>query len=358
MRNKKIVKRLVILLFTLGLCFNPLRSILLCGAYCRDDPTGRLYLDKVFSPPTEEEIGDAYSSFPKDYSAQGFKITEKIYEDEYIIVEKIEYESEGYKITGLLAQPNISGKLPLIIYNHGGFSGLTEIDRDSIYELAEKGYIVLASTYRGEKGIAGQSEGEVGFLEGEVTDVLNLLECGKRLPQVKRDKIGMLGGSHGGGITLLAIERTRELSCALVFSAPANMLNQRTREMVEGWIKDPSRQEMMLSLFITREAMGKMSELLKGVAEGTLPLNECRRQLLIRSPLYFVPHISCPLLFFYGGKDPVVSVEDAKSLVEKLSKLGKTFEYKIYPQQGHGIVGKDRREVEKMIDKFLDKYMK
>lgn len=330
--------------------------ILQLHSFAYSENTGEI-LDKVFLPSSKDEIQEVYEKFPKNYSCQEFNIMKNIYEDEEIIAYKIKYLSDNLWITGILAQPNKEGEFPLLILNHGGTSGLTKIDKDRIFEFAEKGYIVLASTYRGEKGLAGESEGKVGFLKEEVNDVLNLLECGKKFENVKKDKIGMLGGSHGGGITLLAIERTRDLSCAVVWSGPADMFNENTRKMLEEGIKDPKKLKMYLSFFLS-EGIEKINELFEKISQGKPTINDARYELLSRSSLYFVEYIGCPLLFFYGEKDPLVSVEDAKNLVNELQKYNKVFEYKIYPDSGHNILGEDRRSAEKIQEEFFKKYLR
>lgn len=309
---------------------------------------------EIFAPPTETEIADVYESFPKEYSCPEFEITEEIYSDGEISAGIFKYLSDGLWVTGLMARPVAGDKFPLLIVNHGGVSGLTEVDRSRIYDSARQGFFVLASTFRGEAGIAGQSEGEIGFLKEEVSDVLNLLECGKKLPQVMPDKIAMLGGSHGGGITLLAIERTDDLACAVVLAGPADMFNEATRMMVRDWIRNPKKVKMWLSIFL-EEGLDKISGFLNGISQGKPSIADARKELLARSPLYFTEHINCPLLFFYGGLDPLVSVEDAEALAERLKKQDKVFEYKIYPAQGHSIMGDDRRAAEEIMDAFFYK---
>jgi len=311
---------------------------------------------KIFPPPTQEEIEEVYESFPKEHSCPEFRIVEDIYSDDEISAAIFNYLSDGLWVTGLTARPVAGERFPLLIVNHGGTSGLTEVDRRRIYDFARRGFLVLASTYRGEAGIAGRSEGEVSFLREEVSDMLNLLECGKKMPEVDTERIAMLGGSHGGGITLLAIERTDALACAVVWAGPADMFNKATRKLVRDWMKNPEKVEMWLGIFL-EEGMDRISEFLNGISRGEPSIADARKELLARSPLYFTEHITCPLLFFYGGRDPLVSVEDAEALAERLGKQGKVFEYKIYPTQGHSIMGDDRDNAEKIMAEFFDKYV-
>lgn len=330
--------------------------VLFCAVHASAQDDRNVVLEKIFAPPAKEEIAEVYESFPKEYSCPEFKIGEEVYSDSEISASTFVYLSDGLRVTGLMARPVAGDKFPLLIANHGGVSGLTEVDRSRIYDSARQGFFVLASTFRGEAGIAGQSEGEIGFLKEEVSDVLNLLECGKKLPQVMPDKIAMLGGSHGGGITLLAIERTQDLACAVVLAGPADMFNEATRKMVRDWIRNPKKVKMWLSIFL-KEGLDRISGFLNGISQGKPSIADARKELLARSPLYFTEHINCPLLFFYGGLDPLVSVKDAEAMAERLKKQDKVFEYKIYPTQGHSIMGDDRRATEEIMDAFFYKYV-
>lgn len=332
---------ITILLFVLHLCVYTFSSEI---------------LEKVFSPPTSYEIEEAQKLFPAKYSCEEFKVGDIMYDDEEIIVYKIKYLSDGLWVTGILAQPQMEGKYPLLILNHGGTAGLTKFDKNEIFNFAQKGYVVLASTYRGEEGLAGKSEGKIGLMKEEVNDVLNILECGKKLDKVDKNKIGMLGGSHGGGVTLLAIQRTKEVSVAVARTGPADMFNETTKNMVEQWMKNPREVKIYFSFFLS-EAINELEEFFLKLTSEKNDLSEARQELLLRSPLYFTDRINCPLLLIYGEKDYLVSIEDAKNLIKKLKENNKIFDYRIYPQ-GHAILGKDREDAEILQDEFLKKYLR
>ncbi|MEW5945766.1 MAG: prolyl oligopeptidase family serine peptidase [bacterium] len=332
------------------------------GVRSIDVPEG--WFDEVFAPPTEEEIAAARADFGEGFSCPRFEIKEELRGDDAAEaagsgtqVNGIEYESAGLNVTGLMAAPAEGGPFPVIILNHGGFSGITRYDLITMTELAERGYVVLASTYRGEEGLAGESEGEMDVLGGEVTDVLNLVECAKRL-EGTTGRVGMLGGSHGGGITLLALERGGGVDAAVTFAAPADMFNAGNRKLAQDWVTNPGRQEMMLALFMTDDALKRMKAVFGWTGGEPAPVQEVRRNLLMRSALYFVERIETPLLFFYGERDPVVSVEDARRLAERLEEHGKEFDYRIFPGQGHSLTDEKKREAYAMVHEFFDALLK
>ena len=105
---------------------------------------------------------------------------------------------------------------PVILFNHGGISGLNENSKRRCRELSAQGYVVFASSFRGED----RSEGKVEVALGEVDDVLaglRWLEQNANFERADLDRVGLLGFSHGALISLQAAKRAHRFK-ALVFS--------------------------------------------------------------------------------------------------------------------------------------------
>ena len=105
---------------------------------------------------------------------------------------------------------------PVILFNHGGISGLNENSKRRCRELSAQGYVVFASSFRGED----QSEGNVEVALGEVDDVLaglRYLEQNAVIEKVDLNRVALLGFSHGALISLQAAKRAHRFR-ALVFS--------------------------------------------------------------------------------------------------------------------------------------------
>ncbi len=143
----------------------------------------------------------------------------------------ISYESDGLKQWGLMFLPRGTGTYPLVVFAHGGTQGVPEVSLMYNFDIAEKGYIVLAPSYRGEPLIQddidaievvdsdgnlfnNQSEGDLGD-PSEVHDVLNLIECGKGLPKAD-SSIFVYGSSHGGLHALLVPERIQKINATAI----------------------------------------------------------------------------------------------------------------------------------------------
>lgn len=107
-------------------------------------------------------------------------------------------------------------KYPVILFNHGGISGLNENSKRRCREISAQGYVVFASSFRGED----QSEGEIEVALGEVDDVLaglHWLEHNAAIAHADLNRVGLVGFSHGALISLQAAKRAQRFR-ALVFN--------------------------------------------------------------------------------------------------------------------------------------------
>ena len=105
---------------------------------------------------------------------------------------------------------------PVIMFNHGGISGLNENSKRRCRELSAQGYVVFASSFRGED----DSEGNVEVALGEVDDVLaglRWLEQNAKMENIDVNRVALVGFSHGALISLQAAKRAHRFK-ALVFN--------------------------------------------------------------------------------------------------------------------------------------------
>lgn len=141
-----------------------------------------------------------------------------LFQDSKVIREKVSYRSSNLKIFGQVCHPNRVGTFPVLIWNHGGFDGLKEGDEKFCEAFAGFGYTFLMSAYRGEDG----SEGSVEVCQGEVDDVLKMLELGRQMPFANPDKVVVMGGSHGGCISLRAVQKGAPAQVLVEFYGPSD----------------------------------------------------------------------------------------------------------------------------------------
>lgn len=298
--------------------------------------------------PNPREVDAVWESIPKGYSADGFEfIGDEKDLGAGIVGQNFSHYSEGLKIYGYLYKPSCDGPFPLLILNHSGFgigkmysssahAGANGVDSRPFsqwcYELAKEGYVVMASGYRGAQTDAGQSDGEFEGGRGEVTDILNLVACGKTLPCVESKKIGMMGTSHGGWITAMAIQRTRDIGAAISFFPPANLFFSASaplggsRARVEGIMKG----ELLVGGAVGTVDLAVFRPLVLGRASAV----KTREEMIARTAYLFAKHTNTPLYIICGGEDPLLP--DSEQLYLALLAHGKKTCIKIYPGEKHG----------------------
>jgi dipeptidyl aminopeptidase/acylaminoacyl peptidase len=316
------------------------------------------YLDAVFAPPTDTELAAAYARIQYEPRCVDFKLGEVFEDADAYTIYKVAYTSDGLKQTGLFARPKSGGPFPLLMLNHGGFSGIGKLDIPKIKEYLSNGYAVAMATYRGEAGQAGRAEGTLDILGDEMHDVLNLMECAAAQENVDPDRIVAYGGSHGAGLTLSALTQTRRIKAAAAASAPAGLLNDKIQTMAAKWRTQPGSTEVLLNIFITREGITVMKKILGIKENDPARIPAVRFEIFRRSPVLFADRIVTPLLMYYGEKDPVTSAADGKIIADSLQKRGVPVKLTVFPGSGHSYSPKEMDQTDSEILEFLDSYVK
>ncbi len=95
-----------------------------------------------------------------------------------------------------------------MIWVHGGVHGNWSISYfPFVKEAVERGYVVIAPEYRGSTGYGEAHHMAIDYGDKEVADVVSAYDYLKTLSHVDPDRVGMMGWSHGGYITLLSLFR-------------------------------------------------------------------------------------------------------------------------------------------------------
>ena len=131
---------------------------------------------------------------------------------------RVVYSSGGLRVTGFVYRPAHvarGAELPAIVYNRGGnrdYGAIDAWDKVIFHRLAESGFVVLASQYRGADGGEGSDE----FGGSDVQDVMSLFPLARGLGYVDMRNVFMLGFSRGGMMTYLAIRDGAPVRAAAV----------------------------------------------------------------------------------------------------------------------------------------------
>jgi carboxymethylenebutenolidase len=241
----------------------------------------------------------------------------------------------------LLWRPQGRGPFPAILFNHGSGRTHQDLERLGPYELqapvlgpvfARHGYAFLYLFRRGvglsadqgtnaidamnrefaAHGQEGRNAIQLRLLENEdMSDALAGLAFLRALPGVDARKLGAVGHSFGGPLTLLLAEREPKLRAAVIFSGAGY-----------SWDKSP----------------------------------ELRARLLAATD-----RITVPVFLIYAAND--YSLAAARALDARFEQLGKPHRLKIYPpigrtpDDGHGFLYLGVNIWEPDVFTFLDKHV-
>jgi dipeptidyl aminopeptidase/acylaminoacyl peptidase len=229
-------------------------------------------------------------------------------------------------------------KIPLLVFVHGGVHGDFRAGEDLhiTRELLEQGYGIIAPEYRGSTGYGKEFWESIDYGGLENEDVF----AGKQWmvenhAEVDGGRVGILGWSHGGMITLMNIFEHPEDYKAAYAGVPVSDLVARM-----GYKGDEYR-----ALFSAPYHIGKTAE---------DNVNEYRR----RSPAWNAEKLRTPLLIHTATNDEDVNVLEVEHLIQALKAAGKNFDHKIYTNApgGHQFNRLDTRfakESRKEIYRFL-----
>lgn len=233
-------------------------------------------------------------------------------------------------------------KYPLIVFPHGGVhSSFGTFYSHIIRELMAQQYIVVAAEYRGSTGYGRRHYENIDYGGREVGDVDASREFMiENYSFVDKNRVGIIGWSHGGLITLLNIFDNPNNYKVAYAGVPVSDLVARMGYKTQGY-----RDLYSADNHIGKTAYENVEEYKK------------------RSPAYNAHKLkNTPLLIHTNTNDDDVNVLEVEHLISSLKANNKKFEYKIYDEVPGGhifnrIDTKHAREVRVDIYKFLDKHL-
>lgn len=206
-----------------------------------------------------------------------------------------------------------------VVWVHGG---PTACHRNrwnpDIQLLTNLGYTVLAPNVRGSTGF-GRTFRDLGRMDWGGGDLQDLAAAHDYLHAHGFHRVGIMGGSYGGYMTLMALTRQPErwdAGAALFPIANLVTLYESTR---------PGDLRPYLE-----DQIGTPSDRPDFYFE--------------RSPINFVEQVRAPLLLLQGANDPRTPLREAESMAEQLAAAGKLHDLHVYDNEGHGFQQRASRE--------------
>jgi dienelactone hydrolase len=235
--------------------------------------------------------------------------------------EDITYTNEGVDLAGTLTLPaEGEGPYPAIVLVHGsGRSTRNLLERFSRL-FASQGFATLAMDKRGVGESGGSyseaaSESRLLLLASDVAAGVDFL---RSRPDVKPDKIGLLGGSQAGWIIPPAAVQSEHVAFTVILSGPVVTVGQ----------------EGIFSAF-TNDGAGTTIKTEEEIAEAVLAA--AGRGF---DPIPYIVQLETPGLWLFGAKDTSVpipqSVDNLQEIIDTEDKTN--FSYTVFPNGDHGLL--------------------
>ena len=267
----------------------------------------------------------------------------KMKREDLVVPTVVRFKSyDSLEVPGVLYKPHqasAEAKAPAMVMVHGGPGGQAQVGYFELTQaLANRGYVVFDINNRGSSGY-----GKTFFQmddrkhgEADLGDVVAAKRMLAGLGYVDTTKIGIIGGSYGGYMTLAAVTLQPD-----AFKIGVDLFG------ISNWVRTLSNVPPYWESF--REALYK---------EMGDPKTDSARLRRI-SPLFNADKIKVPLMVLQGANDPRVLKIESDEIVAAAKKNGVPVEYVVFPDEGHGFVKKEN-EIRGYsgILAFLDQHLK
>jgi len=226
--------------------------------------------------------------------------------DGYMRMEKISYPSGAgdLEVPAFVFRPvgaAAPGSAPALVWVHEDIRGhLYEHYIPYIREAVARGYVVIAPEYRGSIGYGERHYDAIDYGGAEVDDVVAAVDVLRmRYPDVDCRRVGIIGWSHGGMITMLSVFRNPSTFRAAAAIVPVtNLIDRVERKGIE----------KQLALIDPAHRFGGPPQARPDIYKE-------------RSPLFQVDKLRIPLLVHVAKNDQDVEFEEDMPLVDALRAL-------------------------------------
>jgi dipeptidyl aminopeptidase/acylaminoacyl peptidase len=232
-------------------------------------------------------------------------------------------------------------KYPLIVFPHSGVhANFSTYYAHIVKELIAQQYIVVSAEYRGSTGYGKEHYEKIDYGGLEIDDVDSsrkyMLD---NYEFVDPERVGIIGWSHGGSISLMSIFKYPENYKVAFAGVPVSDLITRLNYMDEEYRK----------LYSADYHIGQTVE-------------QNPEEYKRRSPAWNVEKLQTPLLIHTNTNDEDVRFIEVQVLIDALKAANKNFEYEIFQELpgGHSFDRQDTKlalSIRLKIYKFIAEYL-
>ncbi len=230
-------------------------------------------------------------------------------------VQSLRWKSDGFDVQGWLLLPeHADRKVPMVTIVHGGPAAAVVPSFDGtglVRELLEHGYAVFRPNPRGSFGqgerFAAANVRDFGY--GDLRDVLAGIDAVVKAAPVDAARLGIMGASYGGFMTMWAVTQTHRFKAAVAIAGISDWLSYYGENGIDAW---------MLPYF--------------GASVYDDPEVYARS-----SPINFIRNVRTPTFAYVGERDIECPAPQTQEFWHALKTLGVPAAIMIYPGEGHGL---------------------
>lgn len=251
---------------------------------------------------------EIFSCSEDDFTTNNSEVTTSL---EFRQELNVSYGSDSDQVFDIYLPENRTLDTKVMILVHGG--GWTSGDKSSMDDfkdimLQELPNIAIVNiNYR----LADPDNQPYPMQIDDITTIVNVLKTNQNDYVISND-IGFLGTSAGAHLSMLwsyAFDTDDDVQMVASIVGPTNFTNPAYTEN-----ENPVLQQI-INVF--------------GIDVSTAYLEEL-------SPYHQATTTAPPTILFYGGEDPLIPTSQGVDMEAKLSELGVTHQFTLYPNAGHG----------------------
>ena len=255
----------------------------------------------------------------KEYDGRGLKLGRVLDRNSAYTRHYVTYKSGKLTISGILNVPRGRGPFPALVLAHGHIDTDIYVNgqglrREQDY-LAREGYVVLHTDYRNHASSDDDPRNEVTMRLGYTEDVVNAVLALKKstLKAIDGERVGLLGRSMGGGVTLnTLVAQPGLVDAAVVFAS----VSSSTIDNFNRWTRD---DEDLADAILDRYGTPKRApEFWRGV-----------------SPRTYFDRVTEPLLIHHGTSDSTCPIAWSRTTRDALKRAGKDVRMHEYAGEEH-----------------------
>jgi dipeptidyl aminopeptidase/acylaminoacyl peptidase len=250
----------------------------------------------------------------------------------------VSWKSDGYDVQGWLLTPKgVQAGLshPMVVQIHGGPSAAATprfVWEGTVHALLSRGYYIFMPNPRGSfgQGEAFTKANIQDFGGGDLKDDLAGVDAVEKLAAVDDKRLGVMGGSYGGYMTMWTVTQTNRFKAGAAGAGIADWVSYYGQNGIDQW---------MVPFF-----------------GGTAYDKPAVYDRL--SPIRYIKQAKTPTLIYVGELDVECPPAQSLEFWHGLAAMNVPTSLVIYPGEGHGLRRPaNQRDIETRTVAWFDKYL-